>query len=166
MVNYFLTSIYVHIYLWDKVPGNDLRKVNKSTGLIADLKVLDLEDGVPFDQKPAARKIIADIYNGPNTGSIFARYSDYAIRLNSLDSGFLKDDLEIFKLIPVRSVVLTKINSPGCVTSILSKLSKFDQLDRFNIFLTIESAKGIINLPEIVKSFPEAKALIVSYAVL
>lgn len=66
------------------VPGHDSRKLQKSLLTKADTIVLDLEDGVPLEKKPAARQNIAQFLSEYVTS---ASRQEIAIRINGLGTG-------------------------------------------------------------------------------
>lgn len=72
------------------VPGDDKRKLDKTLGLKVDCVAMDCEDGVALNRKDAARKTIRDILDKGKPDNI--KY-DWAVRLNSVDSGLCQNDV-------------------------------------------------------------------------
>lgn len=72
------------------VPGDSTRKFEKAMGIGADALILDLEDSVAADQKPAAREITAGLLReaGPQ-----ANRPKLYVRINSIDTPFWGADL-------------------------------------------------------------------------
>lgn len=71
---------------WLFVPGDSERKIAKSAGTQADALILDLEDAVAPDAKPAARQTVAAALAEPAGTPRF-------VRLNALDTGMTEADL-------------------------------------------------------------------------
>lgn len=91
---------------WLFVPADSERKLSKATDISADALVLDLEDSVLPARKPLARKMLSTYMKGKE-GS-----SRVWVRINSLSSGELLNDL--VAAVPVRpmGIVLPKIFGP------------------------------------------------------
>lgn len=97
------------------VPSDDERKFRKATTqLRADCIALDIEDGVALDRKQNARESIRTFIESgltetmPNLQAI-----EWAVRLNSVDSGLLEDDLKTVvtaKRVP-KTLLLPKVES-------------------------------------------------------
>lgn len=68
------------------VPGHDERKLKKALGCGADALILDLEDAVPDSEKVRAREVAAAFVAEHRELPLF-------VRVNSLESGLLQDDL-------------------------------------------------------------------------
>jgi citrate lyase subunit beta/citryl-CoA lyase len=72
------------------VPASDERKLGKALASEADLLILDLEDSVAFDAKPAAREnargFLADHASKPDRPSLY-------VRVNAYDTGLTGEDL-------------------------------------------------------------------------
>lgn len=119
--------------------------------------VLDLEDGVPIDQKRLARNNIKSLISHLDQKC----YSKLAIRLNSLNSDDIHEDLTLLNQIPIRNLILTKLNKASCLQTIQKLLPQSKGRDDFKLMLTIETAQALINLSEIVQASSQTNALIV-----
>ncbi len=71
------------------VPGDDERKINKALTLGADSVCLDIEDGVAFNRKTAARETIVQALKTLDFGR-----SERLVRVNPVDSDLIADDLQ------------------------------------------------------------------------
>src|SRR3546814_599688 len=67
------------------VPGDRPDRMEKALGLGADALILDREDAVAPDAKPAAREAVAAFLGTPRAIPLF-------VRINPLDSDFIADD--------------------------------------------------------------------------
>lgn len=72
------------------VPGDSERKLAKGASCGADVLILDLEDSVGHDRKPAAREITRAYLEGRPPG---ARRVRLYVRINSLETPYWGDDL-------------------------------------------------------------------------
>lgn len=89
------------------VPGNSAKMIAKAAASGADVIILDLEDAVHPDSKPAARRVVAEALAN-RAGGGPARY----VRVNALDSAWCLQDLEA--VIPARpdGIMLPKLVGP------------------------------------------------------
>ncbi len=71
------------------VPADSERKIARGLASGADVVILDLEDSVAAANKPAARRLAADVL-----GSERAPGPMLIVRVNALDSGLVETDLE------------------------------------------------------------------------
>ncbi|WP_377274137.1 HpcH/HpaI aldolase/citrate lyase family protein [Rhizobium sp. R86522] len=97
------------------VPGDRPNRMEKALGCGADALILDLEDSVTLDAKPAARRAAAD----------FLRLTKGRIRLfvriNPLDSDLLDDDLAAILEVPPDGLVLPKAEGASTVEALSAK---------------------------------------------
>jgi citrate lyase beta subunit len=86
------------------VPMDDVDRAQRAFGRGADAVILDLEDGVTFDAKDAARTAAADLLRAlPRS-----RGSAVLVRVNAMDSAWGPDDLLVLRGVPVDGVVVPK----------------------------------------------------------
>ncbi len=124
------------------VPGNSVRFVEKAKSLQADIVCFDLEDSVPAKEKDSARKIIAEALSHRQE----YRSSVY-VRTNSLDSGFVPDDLKAAVRNGLDGVVIPKVNDEHEIMEIVKLVASLEKATRpsLNIMPSIETAKGVVN---------------------
>lgn len=142
------------------MPGDDRRKIEKGAGLGVDSIIMDLEDGVALDRKPAARAAIAAALREVDFGR-----SERLVRINPVGSGLEADDLAA--TLPARpdGYVLPKVESAAHIHAVAARL---DAAERDNgwphgsirLLPIIESARGVVNLRAIAASSPRLDALI------
>ena len=141
------------------VPGNQPRMLQKALGLAPDAYVPDMEDSVPLAEKEEAREVTASFLAG------LARTGKLVIpRVNSLESGLLKDDLDSVLGAEIYGVSVGKISSAGqihAVAGILTGLEKRSGLPSGTVKLIpwIETAIAIVNAYEICKASPRVVAV-------
>lgn len=135
------------------VPGNDRRKIDKIRSVNVDCAVLDCEDGVALNMKSEARNLISTIDENYDFGQ-----SEYAVRINSIDSDLAEEDLRCIlssKRLP-DTVMIPKVEDINHIQWINDKIKIHlkNSLNnrKLSLVLFIESAKSLLNLQKICES--------------
>ncbi len=108
------------------VPGDSEKKQAKARASEADAVILDLEDSVSPDQKPAARSIVAAALVQDWTPSVW-------VRINPMDSGMVADDLAACRDVLPDGIMLPKASGPSDVAALSAMLDEFDPEKRIKI---------------------------------
>jgi citrate lyase beta subunit len=142
------------------MPGDDRRKIEKSTTLGVDSICMDMEDGTAVSKKAEARTIIAQAMNELDFGN-----SERCIRINSIGSGFEKDDLASALVAKPDAIVVPKIETAEQVKWVSEQIESFELSNKLNLgsirlLIGVETAKGILNLREIASSDKRLEAII------
>jgi citrate lyase beta subunit len=142
------------------VPGDDLHKIEKAISLGVDCICMDLEDGVAANRKEQARFTIRQALQTLDFG-----VSECLVRINPVGSGLELLDLE--QVLPVRpqGVVVPKLESGDQLRWVSTKITEAERSSNSSlgstvIIANVETARGILNLPEIVVAEPRLQALI------
>lgn len=142
------------------IPGNNERFLVKSTSLKPDIVCFDLEDSVPSNDKQLARKLVAEHLTSRQED----KESSIYVRINSVDSGLVEEDLDKIIVNGLDGVVLPKINNSQEVIEIADKIealvSKRGISSRIRIIPSIETAKGVINANSIALAHENVVALV------
>ena len=141
------------------MPGNSARFVEKARTLEADIVCLDLEDSVPANEKDAART---------NTAGMLGRrqefHSPVYVRTNSLESGFVDDDLKAVVQKGIDGVVIPKVNDSEEVAKIIARISTLEKErglgDPIAVMPSIETARGVVNAFSIASADERVNALV------
>jgi len=130
------------------VPADSDRKLAKGAGSGADALILDLEDAVALDSKPAARAGAIDYLS--------TRGSDdpqtILVRMNALDTEFWEEDLSTVVPAKPDAIMVPKTISGACITKVcahLTALEKTHDLQTGSIKLmnvATETAASMFNL--------------------
>jgi citrate lyase subunit beta/citryl-CoA lyase len=96
---------------WLFVPADSEKKITKALESEADAIIFDLEDSVTPAMKPVARDLLKSLLK--RTGG-----PQWWVRINSLGSEFLRDDLALIGLADIYGVVLPKAESGADVTQL------------------------------------------------
>ena len=142
------------------MPGDDRRKIEKSTTLGVDSVCMDMEDGVAMNKKAEARTVIAQAMKDLDFGA-----SERCIRINSIGSGMEKYDLAAALTTNPDAIVVPKIESAEQVRWVSEhiethELSSNKSIGSIRLLVGVETAKGILNLKEIAEADKRLEAII------
>jgi citrate lyase subunit beta/citryl-CoA lyase len=98
------------------VPGDRPERFDKAAASGADALILDLEDAVSADRKPAAREAIAARLAGPRAGVMLF------VRINPLDSAFFDADLALLGHAVPDAIVLPKAEGAASIDAFARRL--------------------------------------------
>jgi citrate lyase subunit beta/citryl-CoA lyase len=120
----------------------------------ADVICLDLEDSVPWNEKPKAREVVKEaIASMPRTGYLLI------VRVNPLHSGLMEEELAAVVQPGLDGISLPKADSAQTVRQVdayLTELEKMRELavGQVKIIPWIETALGLVNAYEICTASP------------
>lgn len=142
------------------MPGDDRRKIEKSTTLGVDCICMDMEDGTAVNRKAEARAVISQAMKELDFGD-----SERCIRINSIGSGFEKDDIASALAAQPDSIVVPKIETAQDVKWVSDQIESYELSNKLNIgsirlLIGLETAKGILNLKEIAEADKRLEAMI------
>lgn len=143
------------------IPGNDEAKIRKIPKMNVDSVILDCEDGVALNRKTEARATIAKMLDEVTFGR-----TEPSVRVNSIASGLTEDDLhavmQAMALPP--TILLPKVDDPSHIQWFAEKFLSILQerkvkKKKFNLVIYVESALGMLNLPDICRKANEITEL-------
>ena len=148
------------------VPGHRARMVQRALGLgefassALDVAILDLEDGVPPDEKDRARAALASALGLPSDGRGPARYVRVNAALGARDA-----DLAAVLRAGLDGIVAPKIDHPDEVASLAQDLDEREDAagmtrGSIRIVPSIESARGLLAAHAIAASSDRVIALL------
>lgn len=133
------------------VPANNWRLIQSAKEEKPDAVILDLEDAVPIDDKETARWFVKDAIELLKEAG-----QNIVVRVNGLATGLTKEDLEFTTLKGVDAVMLPKSESKENILELERLMEneeeKKELTNKIGIIPLIESAKGIVNINEIVSA--------------
>ena len=109
------------------MPGDDRRKIEKSTTLGVDCICMDMEDGVAISRKMEARAVIAQAMKDLDFGN-----SERCIRINSFGSGLEKFDLVAALATNPDSIVVPKIETAEQVRWVSDHIETYELSSNMN----------------------------------
>lgn len=141
------------------MPGDNWKMITKSITLGVDSICMDMEDGTAINKKAEARATIAKALQELDFGA-----SEKLARINSIGSGWEKDDIEAVLPYHPDGIVIPKVESFEQVdwaSKIIegAELKNGWQVNSIRILIGVETAKGILNLKEIA-AHPRLDAII------
>ena len=141
------------------MPGDNWKMITKSVTLGVDSICMDMEDGTAINKKAEARATIARALQELDFG-----VSEKLARINSVGSGWEKDDIEAVLPYHPDGIVIPKVESFEQVewaSKIIedAELKNGWKVNSIRILIGVETAKGILNLKEIV-AHPRLDAVI------
>lgn len=131
------------------MPGDNWKMINKSVTLGVDSICMDMEDGTAVNKKAEARETIAKALKELDFGS-----SEKLARINSVGSGWEKDDIDAVLPYHPDGIVIPKVESYEQVEwagKIIedAELKNGWKVNSIRVLIGVETAKGILNLKEI-----------------
>jgi citrate lyase subunit beta/citryl-CoA lyase len=99
------------------MPGSNARAIEKARSLPADAVILDLEDSVAPEVKPAARQQVADAVKAGGFGP-----REVVVRINGLDTQWWLDDLNVVAHAKPDAILVPKVSSPDQLGDIIERL--------------------------------------------
>ena len=141
------------------MPGDNWKMINKSVTLGVDSICMDMEDGTAVNKKAEARETIAKALKELDFGS-----SEKLARINSVGSGWEKDDIDAVLPYHPDGIVIPKVESYEQVEwagKIIedAELKNGWKVNSIRVLIGVETAKGILNLKEIA-AHPRLDAII------
>jgi citrate lyase beta subunit len=131
------------------MPGDNWKMITKSITLGVDSICMDMEDGTAVNKKAEARATIARALQELDFGA-----SEKLARINSVGSGWEKDDIEAVLPYKPDGIVIPKVESFEQVewaSRIIedAELKNGWPVNSIRVLIGVETAKGILNLKEI-----------------
>jgi citrate lyase subunit beta/citryl-CoA lyase len=144
------------------VPASQERKLAKSLGSGADLVILDLEDSVAPDDKPAARDL-AKSFLAEHSGRT-GRPLLY-VRVNAFDTGLTADDIAVVLQQKPDGIMLPKASSGGDAARLAAMLDAGEQAAGLPqggvdiIVIATETPAALFHMHSFAGSTPRLKAM-------
>jgi citrate lyase subunit beta/citryl-CoA lyase len=117
------------------VPGNRPERFDKAHAAGADAVILDLEDAVQPDEKPAARAAVVATVSGAASRAAW-------VRINGSDTSWFSDDIAALAGQPgVAGIVLPKAETREQIETVLARAHP-----ALSVLPIVETARGFANL--------------------
>lgn len=149
-------------------PGSSPTIMRKALASDADAVILDLEDAVPPEQKVDARRAVAalleEIAAAPPKPAPAVH-----IRINLIGDAYDVDDLRVAVHPTVEAIRLPKAESPETVRAASLMVGDLEaelglEVGGIGFFLTIESARGVLEARTLAASDPRVRRLVIGQA--
>ena len=135
------------------MPSSHERALEKATDLACDALILDLEDSVAPDAKPAAR----------DSAAAAAASGDYgrrtvSIRVNGIGTEWHEADLTAAAHAGPAAIVVPKVDSAEQVVRLVDMMEKAGAPDHTALWAMVETPEAIFNVREIAAASPRLQA--------
>lgn len=137
------------------VPGSNPKALAKARSLPCDALILDLEDSVAPEAKPAARAAVVAALSG---GGFAPR--EVLVRVNARGTDWFESDLAALARAGADGVVLPKVESPEAVREVASLLAASGAPASFPLWLTIETPRGVLAAADLAAAHPSVAGLV------
>jgi citrate lyase subunit beta/citryl-CoA lyase len=137
------------------MPGANERALEKAKTIPADSLILDLEDAVAPDAKPAARDRVCAAASSDEYG-----LREVVIRVNGLDTRWGADDLRAAAAAGPAAVVVPKISSVADLAAVEKALEAGGAPDSTRIWAMLETPSGIFDARAIAASSERLAVLV------
>ncbi len=141
------------------MPGSNARALEKAKELSADALILDLEDAVAPDAKPAAR---AQVVAAVRAGGFGRR--EVLVRVNGLDTEWGRDDLAAAATCGADGVVLPKVQAAEGVLRAIQALDAAGGPPDLPVWAMMETPLAMLNAAAIAGCHPRLAGLILGTA--
>lgn len=134
------------------VPGNNAGMVKDAGIYGADSIMFDLEDSVSMSEKDAARMLVYEALQTQDYGD-----SELVVRVNGIDTPYFKNDVYAMVKAGIEVVRLPKVESAQMMLDLVKVVEEAEKKfgrepGSTHVMAAIESAKGVLNAPEIAAS--------------
>jgi citrate lyase subunit beta/citryl-CoA lyase len=126
------------------MPGSNARAIEKARTLPADAVILDLEDSVAPEAKPAARQQVMDAVTA---GSFGAR--EVIVRINGLDTQWWLDDLNAVARAKPDAVLVPKVSRPDHLEDVAERLVDISADQKIRVWAMMETPLAVLNARDI-----------------
>jgi citrate lyase subunit beta/citryl-CoA lyase len=126
------------------VPAGNRRALEKAPTLDCDAIIYDLEDSVATNGKAEARENIRSVFDRAHSSK-----QERIIRINSLESGFGREDLDLAMGVLPDAVLIPKIEHASEVAEVAEILAQSAQGKDLALWAMIETPKGVLNAASI-----------------
>lgn len=123
------------------VPASNEKALAKIGSLDCDCVILDLEDAVAPDAKPAARERLADIFAARTAGG-----PEMAVRINALSSEWGRDDLLAARRCRPDAVLLPKVETARDIMEANDLLDEEEAPASLFLWAMIETPRAMLDL--------------------
>lgn len=141
------------------IPGNSPAMLLNADIHQSDAIILDLEDAVSPSEKDAARLLVKGAIR-----TLQYRGTEIIVRVNPLDTEFIRDDLETVIPLKPSLIMPTKVSGPDYVLAVSKMMADIEQANGMEegavgLIPLLETAEGIENAYQIARCDRRVKAL-------
>jgi citrate lyase subunit beta / citryl-CoA lyase len=121
------------------MPGSNVRALEKARTLAVDAVVLDLEDSIAPDAKPAARAQVAEALAAGGFGS-----REVIVRVNGLETEWGLDDLNTIVRARPDAILVPKVSDPGKLEDVADRLVDVSADPKIRVWAMMETPLAML----------------------
>jgi citrate lyase subunit beta/citryl-CoA lyase len=137
------------------MPSSNARALEKARTIACDALILDLEDAVAPDDKPAAREAACAAARSGDYGN-----RELTIRVNGLGTAWHDDDLAAAAKAGPDGIVVPKVDSAEEVRSLVAAIEAAGAPEHTRLWAMVETPGAIFNVREIAAASPRLAVLV------
>jgi citrate lyase subunit beta / citryl-CoA lyase len=137
------------------MPSSNARALEKAKTIPCDGLILDLEDAVAPDAKPAAREAACAAAQSGEYGG-----RELTIRVNGADTEWHKDDLRAACAAGPDAIVVPKVNSADAVLELVDAMAGFDAPEHTRLWAMVETPHAMLHAEEIASASERLTVLV------
>jgi citrate lyase subunit beta / citryl-CoA lyase len=137
------------------LPASNARALEKAKTIPCDALILDLEDAVAPDAKPAAR---AAACSAATSGEYGAR--EVTIRVNGADTEWHADDLEAACAAGPDAIVVPKVDSAEAVLALAGAMTSYGAPEHTRLWAMVETPRAMLHAEEIAAAHERLTVLV------
>jgi citrate lyase subunit beta/citryl-CoA lyase len=137
------------------MPSSNERALEKAKSLPVDGLILDLEDAVAPDAKPAARDAACAAASSGDYGR-----RELTIRINGADTEWHRADLEAACAAGPDAIVVPKVDSADAVLQLVEAMAGFDAPDQTKLWAMVETPYAMLHAEEIASASDRLTVLV------
>jgi citrate lyase subunit beta/citryl-CoA lyase len=137
------------------MPSSNARALEKARTIACDALILDLEDAVAPDDKPAAREAACAAARSGDYGN-----RELTIRVNGLGTAWHDDDLAAAAKAGPDGIVVPKVDSADEVRSLVAAIEAAGAPEHTRLWAMVETPGAIFNVREIAAASPRLAVLV------
>ncbi|AHM04094.1 L-malyl-CoA/beta-methylmalyl-CoA lyase [Roseibacterium elongatum DSM 19469] len=129
------------------IPGSKPRALEKAKTMAVDAIIFDLEDAVAAEEKPNARKLLAETLARGGYGP-----RAQLVRINGFDTEWGNDDLDAIAAIGPQAILVPKVNKATDIEKLADRLDAYSETANTTIWAMMETPMGILNAMHIAEA--------------
>jgi citrate lyase subunit beta / citryl-CoA lyase len=137
------------------LPASNERALEKAKTIPCDALILDLEDAVAPDAKPAAREAACAAAAGGDYG-----HREVTIRVNGADTEWHRDDLAAACVAGPDAIVVPKVSSAEAVLGLVAAMVSYDAPERTSLWAMVETPVAMLHAEEIASASDRLTVLV------
>jgi citrate lyase subunit beta/citryl-CoA lyase len=126
------------------MPGSNARAIEKARSLPADAVILDLEDSVAPQEKPAARAQVAQAVKAGGFGP-----REVVVRINGLDTPWWLDDLDTITHAKPDAILIPKVSSPDRFDDVIERIVDVGAGHQVRVWAMLETPLAMLHADRI-----------------